>query len=140
MDNRKSDFEAGAARVDSVLVSATCYLPNESALSARAREVARKVVIRSDSTVAVRFGTGSVESNDAEERQRRFEETCRNLLSEIREAGIDRDFVKRTNAHLRLSISLSPENGQAGIVLTQELLADWLDLQIDILLNAYSPE
>lgn len=66
MHEGKYESAPEASRVDSVLISATCYLPNESGVTDKAREVAHKVVVRSDLTVAIRFGTVSVDSDDAE--------------------------------------------------------------------------
>jgi hypothetical protein len=51
-------------------------------------------------------------------------------------AGIDAEYVRAQNAEVELYISLAPLSGQAGIVLTKEVLAAWDGLNISIYVDA----
>jgi hypothetical protein len=82
------------------------------------------------------FRMNSLEAADASERQNSFEAVLTQLRRDFAEAGIDAEYVRSTNAEIELDISLAPSGGQAGIVLTRELLANWEGLNLSVYVDA----
>lgn len=122
--------------VDSVLLSACVYLPHENAVPAAARAVAPRIHVRSDGTVAVTIGVFDIVTNDVDERQVQLEE----VFAALWQTFVDAGFWPASEVHqehILVSISLSPEAGQAGIALAPEMLRPWLDAGAQLNVNSY---
>lgn len=111
--------------VDGIVISAGCSFPTSSdeiepllSLAVRVRKVA------SGGVVAWLTRPTSLRAADADERQALFVEACEGIISRIDSCGIDPAYLRRNRGHLWVSISLTPESGQAGIVVGADMIAE----------------
>jgi hypothetical protein len=82
------------------------------------------------------FRIRTLEAHDSIERQRIFETALAQLRETFADAGIDVEFARARHAEVELDISLVPKSGQAGIVFTSGVLAEWDGLNLSIHVDA----
>ncbi len=81
------------------------------------------------------LGTTRVEEDDAAHRQSAFAIGLRAYRSSLRTMNIDKDWLRERGGRVEIAISLVARSGQAGIVLTTELLSDWEDIPVDFFVD-----
>lgn len=64
----------------------------------------------------------SFRAADATERQELFARAFDEIIARVDACRIDSEFLQRNHGDLWVSVSLSPESGQAGIVITPEMI------------------
>ncbi|WP_139230701.1 MULTISPECIES: hypothetical protein [unclassified Leifsonia] len=74
---------------------------------------------------------------DAEARQERFVEALETQLAALREHHVDADFLKRNCGECTIYITLAPESGQAGILITPELVEEVSNIGATIAIDAF---
>lgn len=111
--------------VDQVIVSAVCALRTDkiSRLPSPLTEVDRKN--GSDGVSRFFLPILSVEEGSDAGRQDAFEAACLAKCDEVLSSGVDKSVLKETDGWVTVAISLRPDSGQAGIVITPEIFAAW---------------
>jgi hypothetical protein len=117
--------QSSEASADLVMFSATLMIapepghPDPIGLSRNPSALDSKGMLQFD------LGTAQIEVHGASERQRLFEQASADFLSALASAGADAEFVASRTGCLRLIISLVAVEGQAGIVITPAMFAEW---------------
>jgi hypothetical protein len=93
-------------------------------------------VLERDGEVNLSFGTKRIDTSDYRVRQQHFLEANDEYLSMLHDLGISAQILRDTGSVLALSLSLIAVSGQAGIVLTKELLARWGEYAVELSIDA----
>jgi len=126
---------AGGAAADTVVVAASCWLDDAAAAELTA-DGRRALAPDGPGRRVLHLPAVQVVEADAVRRQAGLEWALGRALAELAACGVDPAFVGRTRAPVRLSVSLCPVDGQAGIVLAADMLAPWVALGADVFLEA----
>jgi hypothetical protein len=111
-------------KADHIIVTLTCTFEVRAAEVERLAEAAIRV--RELPGGGIRFAVHPMSSfveADALARQEKFEEAIRSHLASLTKAGVSGELVRSLGGYVNVSISLCPASGQAGIVLTPEILS-----------------
>lgn len=125
-------------RVDRVLITATVFVPayEVQELPASLKEHSGGVT-RGDLRY-FKFKAAPVSDASAIMRQSKFERALAGLRDDLRQCGVTPELVEPEGGGVDLNISLLPVSGQAGIVLTSEVLAAWSDLRAQVFIDTLS--
>lgn len=112
---------------DDFRVSVVCFLP-DSALTDWM--VARGYRPGRSNVAPISFSLPSVafSARDGEERQRRFEQTLEAFRFQLRESGVDSEFIAQNDASVKVYTTLSPVVGFADLFLFPWTLDLWRPL------------
>jgi hypothetical protein len=110
---------------DLVLFSAVLVVPVGVALPAHADLGARDIDDRPDGVRHFALGTARIEVHGSSNRQQLFEEASAQFLQRLANMGIDGQFIDESDSYVRLLISLTAVEGQAGILIKPEMMDDW---------------
>jgi hypothetical protein len=120
---------------DGLLVSASCWLDDDAA--ARLTDAGRAAVTTDGPGRAVLHLPGArLVAGDPVARQLALEQLLRRSLDDLAACGVGPQLVRDTGARVRLSISLRPVEGSAGIVLAADMLLPWVELGADVFVDA----
>ena len=121
--------------VDGLLVSASCWL--DEAAADRLTGTGRAALTDDGQGRPVLHLPGArVVAADPVARQLALEQVLRRSLDDLAACGVDRALVTGTGARVRLSVSLCPVDGSAGIVLAADMLLPWVALGADVFIDA----
>ena len=122
---------------DSVSISVSYYFPDPGIVPLEVSRAAIRFTERGDGSVILALGRSTVENSNAEARQEEFLKVEGALFAEIERLKVSTDFLSRNRGELHLRLTLSPITGQAGIVLTRDLITRWNNLGAEIYLDAF---
>lgn len=112
---------------DDFRVSVVCFLPDSTLtdwMVARGYRPGRsRVAPISFSLPSVKFS-----ARDGDERQRCFEQTLEAFRSQLRESGVDNEFIVRHDASVKVYTTLTPIIGFADLFLFPRILDLWRPL------------
>jgi hypothetical protein len=115
------------------IISARVYIPEPVPEDTVLIEAAERTKTYDDGSLNLSFKPPSAVIDD---RQAAFESAWQTLIDTFVELEVTRTLPPHRRAVVELRISLTPDEGQAGLVFTHELLSRWLDLGGDIAIDA----
>ncbi|MEU2347760.1 hypothetical protein [Modestobacter sp. NPDC049651] len=119
---------------DGLLVSASCWLDGPVDLLTDAGRAA--LTTDAHGRPVLHLPTARVEAADPVARQLALEQVLRGALDQLAACGVYPDLVRTAGAQVRLSLSLCPVDGSAGVVLAADMLLPWLRLGADVFVDA----
>jgi hypothetical protein len=122
--------------IDDIYVTAVVYVASREALPAATESAAKRIKTRADGSIAVTLGSFTIETNDSEARQEQLAEVLASLWGTFVNAGFATT-SEVCEPGVIISISLTPQNGQAGIAIAPASLRPWLGVNAELHVNAY---